>query len=79
MSKVINEENECDQIADAVTVERQIERALREVIVVAFKYLKIVEVPWPTEANAEENLASGYVEIRVLVELCQRILDLYTI
>ena len=41
----------------------------------AFKYLKIVKAPGPTEVYAEMILASGDVGIRVLIELCHRILD----
>ena len=41
----------------------------------AFKHLNIGTAPWLSEAYAEVVLASGDVEIRVLIELCQRILD----
>ena len=69
----MDEENEWDQIADAV--EGPIERVMREEIMEAFKYLKIGKTPGPTEVYAEMILASGDVGIRVLMELCQRILD----
>ena len=73
MSKIMNEENELDQIAD--TVEGPIERVMREEIMEVFKYLKIGKAPEPTEAYAEIIPSSGDVLIRVLMELCQRILD----
>ena len=37
--------------------------------------MKIGRAPWPTEVEAEMILASGDVGIRVLMELCHRILD----
>ena len=64
MSKIMNEENEWDQIAD--TVEGSIERVMREEITEAFKYLKIGKAPGPTEVYAQMILASEDVGIRVL-------------
>ena len=56
-------------------LEGPIERVMREEIMEAFKYLKIGKAPGPTEVYAEMILASGDVVIRVLMELCHRILD----
>ena len=75
MSKITNEENERDQIADADTVEGPIERVMIKEIVEVFKYLKIGMAPGPTEVYAEIILASGDVGIRALVKLCHGILD----
>ena len=72
MSKIMNEENELDQIADA---DGLIERVMRDEIMEEFKYLTIGKVPVPTEAYTEMILASGDVGITVLIELCHRILD----
>ena len=41
----------------------------------ALKYLRNGRAPGPSEDYAEMILASGYVGIRVLVEICHRILD----
>ena len=41
----------------------------------AFKYLKIGNVPEPSEVYAEMILVSGEVKIRVHIELCHGILD----
>ena len=49
MSKMMNEENELDQIADADAVDGPIERVMREEIMEEFKYLMIGKVPGPTE------------------------------
>ena len=68
MSKIMNEENEWDQIAD--TVEGPIEREMREEIIEAFKYLKIGKTPGPTDVYAEMILASEDIGIRVLMEHC---------
>ena len=40
-----------------------------------FKHLNVENAPGPSEVYAETILARGDVVIRVLVELCQRILD----
>ena len=48
---------------------------MREEIMEVLKYLKIGKAPGPTEVYAEMILASGDVGIRVLMELCHRILD----
>ena len=48
MSKIMNEENEWDQISDADTVEGPIERVMREEIMETFKYIKIGKAPGPT-------------------------------
>ena len=75
MSKIMIEENEWDEIADADTVQRPIERVLREETMEAFKHLKIGKAPGPTEVYAEIITAGGDIGIRGLVEICQRILD----
>ena len=41
----------------------------------ALEHLKIIKVPGPSEACAEMILASGDIEIRVMMEPCFRILD----
>ena len=48
---------------------------LREEILEAIKHLNIGKVLEPSEVYAEVILSSGDVGIRVLVELCLRILD----
>ena len=48
---------------------------MREDIMEAFKYLRIGRAPGSTEVYAKIILASGVVGIRVLMELCHRILD----
>ena len=64
---------QCDQVAD--TVEGPIQRVMREEIMEAFKLLKIVKVPGPSEAYARVIVASGDVEIRSLMKPCLRKLD----
>ena len=72
-NKIVNEENEWDQIAD--TVEGPIERVMRKEIMEAFKHFMIRKAPVPSDIYAEMILTSGNVGIRVLMELYQRILD----
>ena len=62
-----------DQIADAVV--GPIETVMRDEIMKMLKHLKIGKAPWPFEVYVEKVLASEDIVIRVLMELCQRILD----
>ena len=71
----MKEENELNRIADADTVLGPIEGVLREEIMEVFKHLKIGKPPRPSVFYAKVILASGDVGIRVLMGLCQRILD----
>ena len=48
---------------------------MKEEIMEVLKYLKIGMAPGPTEVYAEMILARGNIGIRVLMELCLRILD----
>ena len=73
MYDITNEDNEWDQTAD--TVEGPMERVLREEIMEAFKHLKIDKSSRLSDVHAEMILASGDARIRVLMELCQVILD----
>ena len=52
MSKIVNEENEWDKIADADTVKGPIQRVLSEEIMEAFKHLKIATASGPIEIYA---------------------------
>ena len=70
----MKEGNEWDHTADEDAVEGPIERVMNEWIMKAFKYLKIVKTPWPSEAEAEMILANGDVGMRVLWEHCNKIL-----
>ena len=74
-SKIMNEENEWDQIADADTVMGPIERVMREEIMKAFKYLRTEKASGLTEVYAKMILASGDIGIGVLIEFCHEILD----
>ena len=48
---------------------------MREEIMEPFKHLQIGKTPGPSDVYAEMIVASGAIEIRVLLELCQRILN----
>ena len=53
MSKIMNEENEWDQISDADTVEGPIKRVMLEELMETFKHLKIRKAPGPSEVYKE--------------------------
>ena len=73
MSRIMNDENEWDQIAVADTVEGPIESVDRrdngDV-----QTLETGKAPGPSEVYAETIPSSGDVGITVLIEICQRIL-----
>ena len=70
MSKIMNDDNEWDQIHSADTEEGPIETGMREDIIVVFKDLKIEKATGSSEVYAEMILTSRDVGIRALMELC---------
>ena len=62
------------QIADADNVEGRIDGLIRVEIMEALKHLVIGNSPGPSEVYTEMIPSSGDVRIRLLMELCQRIL-----
>ena len=63
MSQQMNEGSEWDEITDADSVEGPIERAIREEIMAAFKYLKIGKAPGPTQVYAEMHKLVEMLEL----------------
>ena len=71
----MNKENNWGHVTAASMVEGPIKNVTREEIAIAIKVIKPGKAAGPSEVCAEMISASGDVGIRVMVELCQRILD----
>ena len=56
-------------------VEGPIEKVTHEEIVTAMREMKTGKAVGPSEVSTEMIAASGEVGIRVMIELCQRLLD----
>ena len=66
--KIINEENEWDHIVETDVVE-PVEKAARN------EKDEIRKGNWTSEVSVEMIVASGEIGVKVMMELCQRILD----
>jgi len=71
----LNEENEWDHVTKADIIEGPVERISHNEIVKSIESMKTSKAPGPSEVNTEMVIASGDTGIRVLMELCQRVLD----
>ena len=75
MEKIMNEENNWDQVVNADMVEGPVERVSHAEIINAIKTMKTGKAAGPSEVNFEMIAASGEVGEKVMRELCQRVLD----
>ena len=66
MEKVMNEENEWD---------RMVEKVARNEIVEAIQSMKSGKATGTSEVSVEMIVASGKIGVKVMMELCQRVLD----
>ena len=75
MEKIMNEENEWDHMVETDVVERPAEKVARIEIVKAMHKMKSRKATGPSEVSVEMIVASGEIEVKVMIELCQRVLD----
>ena len=75
MKKIMNVENEWDQMVEADMVEGPVERVTDEEVMEAMKKMKLVKAAGPSEVNMDMIIASGKFGIGVIKKLCQRVLD----
>ena len=75
MEKIMNEENEWDQMVEINAVEGPIERITREEVVEAMRRMKSGKATGPSEVSVEMIIASGEIGIKVMMNLCQCVLD----
>ena len=76
MEKIMNQENEWDRIVvQTDVVERPVEKVACNEIVEAMQNMKSGKATRPSEISVEMILASGEIGVKVMMELCQRVLD----
>ena len=75
MEKIMNEENKWDPMVDINIVEGPVEKVAHSEIVEAMQKMKSGKATGPSEVSVERIVASGKIEIKVMMEVCQRVLD----
>ena len=75
MEKIMNEENEWDHMVETDVVEGPVEKVVRNEIVEEMQKMKSGKATRPTEVNVTMIVASGEIGVKVMMELCQRVLD----
>ena len=75
MEKIMNEENEWDHMAETDVVEGPVEKVVRDEIVEAMQKTKSGKATGPSEVSVEMIVASGEIGVKVMMELCQCVLD----
>ena len=75
MEKVMDVENEWDQMAEADMVEGPVEEVTYEEVIKAMNKMKLGKAAGPSEVNMDMIMASGKFGVGVLKKLCQRVLD----
>ena len=75
MEKIMNEENEWDHMVETDLVEGPVEKVARNEIVEAIQSMKFRKATGPSEVSVEMIVASGEIGFKVMMELCQRVLD----
>ena len=71
----MNVENECDQVAEAHTVEGPVEGVTDEEVMEAMNKMKLGKAAGPSEVNMNMKIASGKFGVGVMKTPCQRVLD----
>ena len=74
MEKIMNEENEWDRMVENDLVE-PVEKVVRDEIVKAMQSMKSGKATGTSEVSVEMIVASGEIGVKVMMELCQHVLD----
>ena len=74
MEKIMNVENEWDQMVEVAMVEGPVEGVIDEEVMEAMNKMKLGKAAGPSEVNMDMIIASGTFGIGV-IKLCQRMLD----
>ena len=75
MEKTMNEENEWDHMVETDVVQGPVEKVVCNEIVEAMQKMKSGKATGPSEVSVEMIVASGEIRVKVMMELCQRVLD----
>ena len=71
----MNEENELDHMVKTDLVEGPVEKVARNEIVEAIQSMKSGKATGTSEVSVEMIAASGEIGVKVMMELCQCVLD----
>ena len=75
MKKSMNEHSKWDHMVETDVVKGPVEKVARNEIVEAMQKMKSGKATGPSEVNVEMIVASDKIGIKVMMELCQRVLD----
>ena len=75
MEKIMNEENKWDRMVETGLVEGPVEKVVRNEIVEAIQSMKSGKATGPFEVSVEMIVASSEIGVKVMMELCQHVLD----
>ena len=75
MEKIINEENKRDRTVETDLVEGPVEKVACNEIVEAIQSMKSGKTTGTSEVSVEMIVASGEIGVKVMMELCQHVLD----
>ena len=75
IEKIMNEENEWDHMVETNLVEGPVEKVVCNEIVEAIQSMKSGKATGTSEVSVEMIVASGEIGVKVMMELCQRVLD----
>ena len=75
MEKIMNEENKWDCMVETDLVEGPMEKVARNEIVEAIQSMKLGKATGTSEVSVEMIVASGEIGVKVMMELCQHVLD----
>ena len=75
MEKIMNVENEWDEMAKADMVEGPVEEVTYEEVMEAMNKMKLGKAAGPSEVNMDMIMASGKFGVGGLKKLCERVLD----
>ena len=75
MEKIINEENEWDRMVETDVVEGPVKKVASNEIVEAIQSMKSGKASGTSGVSVKMIVASGEIGVKVMMELCQRVLD----
>ena len=75
MEKIMSEEDEWDYMVETDLVEGPVEKVARNEIVEAIQSMKSRKATRPSEVSVKMIITSGKIGVKVMMELCWRVLD----
>ena len=75
MEKIMNEGNKCNHMVETDVVAGPVEKVAWNEIVEAMQKMKSGKATGPSEVRVEMIVASGKIGIKVMMKLCQHVLD----